>query len=239
MTSPIQAKQLAGVCTSSEDRGEGAEEREREQTTRELDRTREELRAVNEYLASEKETTTTLTARICDLETELGGLREECRQREVDLSELQDRVDREKEAFIKDAELNHYRTLEEERAKWEAREQRAVDQLESMRRELLSVDKHDVGGAGVVYTTLCHKLESIEGQLQMATNELDSRKLEIERLQEERECTVLQVEELKAEVALLQAKLRRQDRLGDATSVSGAGTSVPSPSVGATTTGES
>ena len=31
----------------------------------------------------------------------------------------------------------------------EAREQRAVDQLESVRRELLFVDKHDKGGEGV------------------------------------------------------------------------------------------
>ena len=43
--------------------------------------------------------------------------------------ELQATAVQEREAIAKDAELKLYRTLEAERAKWEAREQRMVDQL--------------------------------------------------------------------------------------------------------------
>ena len=53
-------------------------------------------------------------------------------------------------------------------------EQCAADQVECVRRELLSIDKHDMGGEGVMYTTWRDKLEE---QLQLAENELD-RKLE-------------------------------------------------------------
>ena len=52
----------------------------------ELERMREELRAVNRCLASEKEATANVTARVCDLETELGDVQEECRQYERNLS---------------------------------------------------------------------------------------------------------------------------------------------------------
>ena len=114
-----------------------------------------------------------LTTTISDLKT---GLREECRRYEAGLADLQAEVERERGAIVKDAQLKYYRSIEAKRAKWEAREQCAT------RRELLSVDKHDVGGEGVVYTTWCDKLCVVEGQLQVANNELDNSKLEIEWL---------------------------------------------------------
>ena len=83
-----------------------------------------------------------LTTRVCDLEAELERLRREHRRVEADCSKLQAAAEQEREAIAKDAELKLYRTLEAERAKWEAREQRAVDQLELVRCELLFVDKH-------------------------------------------------------------------------------------------------
>ena len=72
-----------------------------------------------------------------------------------------------------------YRTLEAERAKWEAREQRTVEQLESVRRKLHK------GGEGVVYTMWHDKLGAVEEQLQMANDKLCSWKRKVEQLQEE------------------------------------------------------
>ena len=66
-----------------------AEGQELKQTTCELDRTRGELRTANEDLAGERETTAALTTRVSDLETELEGLRGECRRVEADSVELQ------------------------------------------------------------------------------------------------------------------------------------------------------
>ena len=233
LTSRIQVyeKQLE-ERGSSEDRNDGAEGRAGEQTTRaELDRIREELRAVNECLANEKDTTATLTTRINGLEDELGGLRDEWQRRETNLSELHARTERERKAIARDTELDHYRTLEAERAKWEARKQRAVEQLESVRRELHK------GEEGVVYTMWRDKLGTVEEQLQMANDELCSCKRKVEQLQEEKESMVLQMEELNAEVALLQAKLRRQYRLGETTGVSGGGTILLASAGGTATDG--
>ena len=98
-----------------------AEGQELKQATCELDRTRGELRTANEDLAGERETTAALTTRVSDLETELEGLRGECRRVEADSVELQAPAVQEREAISKDAELKLYRTLEAERAKWEAR----------------------------------------------------------------------------------------------------------------------
>ena len=241
LTSRLQAyeKQMSEMTATSGDQGEGTRDRELQQTTHELEEAREELRAANEYLVSEKERTAALTTTISDLKTELGGLREECRRYEAGMADLQAEVEREREAIVKDSELKYYRSIEAERAKWEAREQRAVKQLESARRELLSVDKHDVGGEGVVYTTWRDKLCVVEGQLLVANNELDNSKLEIERPLGENESPVLQIEELKAEVALLQAKLRRPHGLGSIPSAGGARITPPmSALAGAPTAGE-
>ena len=57
----------------------------------------------------------------------------------------------ERETLAAAAELDQYRTLDAERKQWEAREQRAVDQRDSVRRELSA---HTEGRGGVMYTTL-------------------------------------------------------------------------------------
>ena len=136
----------------------------------------------------------------------------------------------------REAELDQYRALEAERAKWEAREQRVVDQLESLRGECLPVDKHDEGVGVFMYSVWHDKLTTVNQQLQHASEELGNKEVEIEQLKGERESALLQVEEMKAEIALLQAKLKRREWTEGASS-KGADTDTALMSVMATTGG--
>ena len=88
-----------------------------------------------------------------------------------------------------------------------------------MRREL---NKHNKGGEGVEYTTLCDKLSLTEEELQATVSELQSTQLALGEVGEKNKCVVLEVEELKAEVTYLHTKLKRQNSTGtgDAMSVS-------------------
>ena len=122
-------------------------------------------------------------------------------------------------------ELEHYRALEAERAKWEARELRMLEQLETTRRE---IDKLGAGLGGEMCATLNRGLITVEGQLQVATEELESNRAVVVRLQTEKDAVCLEREELRAEVALLQAKLRRMEHLGVASESGGiSGASSP------------
>ena len=60
-----------------------------------------------------------------------------------------------------------------------------------------------------------------EGQLQVATEELESNRAVVVQLQTEKDAVGLEREELRAEVALLQAKLRRMEHLGVASELGG------------------
>ena len=235
---PAASKRADLEAELEQSRGDVARERPEDQDdnagVQELERTREELRAVNGCLASEKEATANVTARVCDLETELGDVQEECRQYERNLSELQARMEQERDAMRREAELDQYRALEAERAKWEAREQCIVDQLESLRRQCLPVDKHDMGVGGVMYSVWHDKLTTVNQLLQEDSEELGNKEVEIEQLKGERESALLQVEEMKAEIALLQAKLKRREWTEGASS-KGADTDIALMSVTATT----
>ena len=66
-------------------------------------------------------------------------------------AELRRDAERELELVIHNAELERYRALEAERAKWEARELRVLEQLETTRRE---IDKHGVGLGSEMCATL-------------------------------------------------------------------------------------
>ena len=57
-------------------------------------------------------------------------------------------------------ELEHYRALEAERAKWEARELRMLEQLETTRRE---IDKLGAGLGGEMCATLNRGLITAAG----------------------------------------------------------------------------
>ena len=195
-----------------------------------LEQMRKELLAANEMAAAEQRRATELERTVTTREAELGELRSKRREREDELRELQRDAElelesvrrdaaRELESVRRDAELDRYRTLEAERAKWEARELRALEQLETTRREL------EKGGR--VWVVGCTLIRA-ESQLQVAANELG-------QLQTEKDAVCLERERLRAEIALLQARLPATERMGHREETTGSGgakgVSVPTVSV--------
>ena len=111
-----------------------------------------------------------------------------------------------------------------------------LEQLETTRRE---IDKHGVGLGSEMCATLNRRLITAEGQLQVATEELESNRAVVVQLQTEKDAVCLEREELRAEVALLQAKLRRMEHLGVASESGGSsGSSSPIIPRAVATTGD-
>ena len=154
-------------------------------------------------------------------------LRESLGASETSVSVLTEEIQdwRERTKWERDAmELERYRAMESLREKWEAREQRAVDRLEALNRNL-------GGPRGVEYTSLSQQLETAQERLQSLGEELLSREVIIQVLREESEAGGLERDELRAELTLMHAQVRR---LGMRTGVNrGSGLlPVPPPSVG-------
>ena len=84
-----------------------------------------------------------------------------------------------------------------------------VEQLEAKKHDLQMIDSMHGDREGVADDNLyCEKLTA---ELMAGKNELHSSKPEVEQLLTEKRSAEFQVEELRAEIALLQVKLRRQD----------------------------
>ena len=89
---------------------------------------------------------------------------------------------------MRDAELDRYRALDTECSKWEGREERTLQQLETARRELdkISTDRHGVGSEMYISMgTVGEKLKTMEEQLQGANEQMESQKSVIAQLQDE------------------------------------------------------
>ena len=108
-------------------------------------------------------------------------------------------------------ELEHYRMVESVCGKLEAWEQHALDQLDDLRREL----KNHKGG--VEYTTLAEQLVVEQEKLHSVGEELQSCEGVVRDLRGQNEGLNLECEELKAELALMHAKVRRLERSGTRT----------------------
>ena len=127
------------------------------------------------------------------------------------LEERWSTFEREREAIQRSAELDHYRSLEEERRKWEVRESRLIEQLENLKLEL-SNHKPD---SGYVDNPVVVKLQS---ELQLVTSQLDSSKVQLAEAGALNSSQQLETQELRAEIALLQVRLKRAEGQGrDAT----------------------
>ena len=113
-----------------------------ERTARELEQTREELRTANDAVVNEREMAAGLKEEVDSLQTQLMELRDELENGESSVRKLRQEMLRERDVAAKTAELDHYRALETERVKWEAREQRVGERMEIMRREFDKVGVH-------------------------------------------------------------------------------------------------
>ena len=128
LTSRFEAckEELAARQRENQDGSSGREGQG--EARKELDRLREDLRVAGEQLAKERDKTTTLTAEVTALETEVDELHATCQRLEAEAADHSARAERELATTQREAELENYRRLETERTKWEAREQRMVVQ---------------------------------------------------------------------------------------------------------------
>ena len=90
----------------------------------------------------------------------------------------------EREAVEKDGELERYRAMETERAKWE---ERVVEQLETMKREWAGCSDNWV---------FRDKLVTVEGQLGVMRSEIGNYKMQISQLVEEKSSLMRDKEQL-------------------------------------------
>ena len=81
---------------------------------------------IGEQLAKERDKTTTLTAEVTALETEVDELHATCQRLEAEAADCRARAKRELTTTRREAELENYRRLETERTKWEAAHGRPV-----------------------------------------------------------------------------------------------------------------
>ena len=127
---------------------------------------------------------------------------------------IQEESLRECEAMLQGAELERYRALEEERSKWEEREQRSMQQLEVTKREyakgnsvVISLGAAD--GTPDSPSLIGTQLEAIKGQVRSVTVDLDSSRERVAELKKENEAKELEIEKLKAERAMLRIRLHQ------------------------------
>ena len=137
----------------------------------ELELVWEELRTANEMAATERQKVVELERTLTTRDAEMDELEAARGDAERKLVEFRRDAEQELELTRQNADLECYRALDAERAKWEAREHRVLEQLDTTRREL---DKHGVGLGSEMYATLRTKLITVEGQLQLATVELEN-----------------------------------------------------------------
>ena len=140
----------------------------------------------------------------------------EVQRKQRELESVRDEFRVEREIMSRDHELNHLRTMEVERRKWEDRECRLLEQLDSM--------KASPGGSSI--NGACSGCKSAKQQLSLMTTELEGAKCRLNELASTNEEQLLIMGEQKAEIGLLTAKLRRYEgRVTVPVAVCSAGTS--------------
>ena len=161
----------AGALQDAERRAEDAEMRARdleERINTQAEMHQQQLQdAVSEAtrhnsMAERSELETTLQ----ESEQNVAALREELSQVQHSVQELEHRGAAEREAMLRQSELDRYRAVEEERRKWEERESRWCAKITSAEEELRSTRPVD--------TTTAAQLAAVEAQLQLVTSQLES-----------------------------------------------------------------
>ena len=161
------------------------------------------LQTVTEQLEAERQITSDLRVSLRELKEREGELVEGLEARDEAMQKCYEEEERGKEA----RELQYYRALEAVREKWEAREQRALDELDRLRK--------DKGGwGGVDDITLSGRLREAPSEQQSLREELSKYMGLVTEYESQLEECQLEKEELKAELGLAHAKVRRLERCG-------------------------
>ena len=169
----------------------------------ELKEVQAQLRETTERLVAERETTSDLQGSLRRMEERESELQEAVEAREEDLHRRNEEEEREREA----RELQQYRTVDSVRVKWEAREQRALEEVDRWRR-----DKGGWGGVNV--TTLSGQQEEALGEQVGLREELCKYHGLAEELKGQLEEHRLVKEELEEELEFARAKVRRLEHCG-------------------------
>lgn len=161
------------------------------------------LQTMEEQLKAERRTTSELRESLRETKERESELVKTLAARDEAMQKHCEREEREKEA----SELQYYRTLDAVRVKWEAREQRVIDELDRLQR-----DKGGWGGVDVI--TLSGHLDEARGGQEALKEELNKYKGLVRELESQLEECQLVKQELKAELDLLHAKVHRLEHCG-------------------------
>ena len=153
---------------------------------------------LEEQLEEERQTTNGLREALTRSEGRESELTEALEEKGAELVQLRVEEGRREEA----RELQYYRSLEAEREKWEVREKRMLDEVERLRDNTMSVE----------YVALSKKLEESHQQQQRLQKAVSERESMVSSLEGQLEECSAENQELKAELDLLQRKVRRLER---------------------------
>ena len=179
-----QLEESARAAAETEQRATLAEgqARSHEQTVQDLEATQTQLQEATEELRMTQQEVAELQDLLEANKVQVHTLTEELETREQELGDIANRAARERE----DMELERYRSMESVNEKWEAREQRLLNQLEEIRRELADHKEqpNETGlsqqlAAGQQRLLLVsEKLQSCEGAMEELSDENEGLKLE-------------------------------------------------------------
>ena len=199
-----QLEESARAAAETEQRATLAEgqARSHEQTVQDLEATQTQLQEATEELRMTQQEVAELQDLLEANKVQVHTLTEELETKEQELGDIANRAARERE----DMELERYRSMESVNEKWEAREQRLLNQLEEIRRELAD-HKEQPNETG-----LSQQLAAGQQRLLLVSEKLQSCEGAMEELRDENEGLKLEREELRAELTFIHARVRRLER---------------------------
>ena len=194
----------AGAVEEAERRALDAEERASELETRLAEQ--QLATETREGIEGDKQLQT--DQRVAELESELRDSRESltlteasARQVETEFRELHCSSKAEKEAVLQQAELSHYRAVEEERRKWEVRKKRLFDSLAGLEEELRTATAVGRRTQSDDAAALAAQLEAAEEQVRAKTSHLQSSEVLRQELARERDALRRENQELREQQA--------------------------------------
>ena len=200
---PEQSRALALEAELEQSKNEAAELKDQVDEHRRRNETVSEDRdGLAEQLESERRAAAELHKALTRSEACESELTDSLGEKEAELERLSAEEKRREEA----RELQYFRTLQTEREKWEGREQRALEEVDRLRRDGGS------GAGGVDYSALSEKLEEAYQQQQSLQTKVSEGESENSSLKGELTECRSENEELRAELDLLRIKVRRLEQ---------------------------
>lgn len=165
-----------------------------------------ELGEAKHAIECERDKCQELAAQLEEKESALCEVRESLERVEVTLEQQSAEHVAEIEALQRDATLDRYKALETMQAKWEAREGRLIAQMESLKCDHRS-------GVADSEESLADQLKEAKTYQNRLIVQLSEAKMKVNQLEGTKVSQDQEIEELRAEVTFLKAKLKGAERV--------------------------